>query len=295
MFSKLGVFAKCIEAVIIVSIFSVVSGCTDESSTAIKDGKAVAEIKSEAMVQSPAEPTLAEQGVTILESPGSRPHEGEYLLVTRGMDLLYLFNANSSGEVDVLNELDKISGITTNGLGDSLLTELHNKYEFGDQFEKRKIAKEIELILNKNIAKVSGVRYLSVDVQGAISLGKYDFDRQGYVVSGGFDDEGSPNSPVPYNRSALSYDDAIRYKLSFLNSSKINFIHMPDEDSAKKVSEYQKQNNVSFRIYGYLQSVAEDKSNHYAPRYVVIKAQKVEVASSMYDENPRQVFAVMDL
>jgi hypothetical protein len=295
MSSKLGVFRKCIVAAINISIVAFISGCSDESSNSHEDNKPVVEIKPEAMPQIPAEPTLADQGVTVLESPELPPHGVDYYLIANGMDLLYLFNANAPGVVDILKELDKISGITTNGLGDEQLTKLHAKYESGDQFEKRKIAKEIEPVLIKKITDVSGVRYLSVDVQSAISLGKYDFDRHGYVINNGVAEENGQDSPVPYNRSALSYNDAIRYKLSFLNTSNMNFIHMPDEDAAKKVNEYQKQNAVSFRVYGYLQSVAEDRSDSYNVRYVVIKAQKIEVASSIYDENPRQVFASIDL
>ena len=99
---------------------------------------------------------------------------------------------------------------------------------------------------------------------------------------------------MPYTRRALGFNDAIRYKLSFLNLGKIEYAKVP-EDIARKINEYKKQNSTSMRIYGYLHSIAEDKADSYHQRYSVIDIQKIEVASSTLDERARQVFTTVEL
>lgn len=115
------------------------------------------------------------------------------------------------------------------------------------------------------------------------------------MVTNSLADENGIESLTPYKRTSIAYDDSIKYKLSFIGTTKFNFVPMLDESAARIVNECTKLNDVSFRIYGYVHSMVEENNNSYNIRHVVIKAQKIEMASSIYNEGPRQVFASVEL
>lgn len=94
----------------------------------------------------------------------------------------------------------------------------------------------IALWPNHKSASISTVKHFSVDVQGAIGLGDYDFDKQGYVVTNSLADENGIESLTPYKRTSIAYDDSIKYKLSFIGTTKFNFVPMLDESAARIVN-----------------------------------------------------------
>jgi hypothetical protein len=275
----------------------ILAGCSDDEP---KNGNEVetsaAEVNSETSAPTPVASSpsvlLAEQGITLISAPEAPITDGEYYEIARGMNLLYLFGANAPGGIEVSNTLNNIYA-TTDDLGDPELAGLVNNYRRGDQFAKRDVADKMVPILKSKISKASGIKYVVVDIQGALNLGDYDFDRQGFKINNNLKDSGEVGS-TPYNRNAVSYGDVTHYYLSFVNSSDLNIFPMP-EDAARKINEYLKQNNEEFRLYGYIHSVAQDKNDSYNRRYVVMKIQKVELSSSGASDSPRQVFGSVDL
>ncbi len=295
MIENIGALKKCSMATIFLSAGLLISGCSDEEQTKHNESTNSAEVVSDAKPKvKPAEPvlpSLEEQGVTVLSQPKEPAKDSDYYKISRGMDLLYLFGANSPSGVDVRASIDNIYTVYGEQSNDQL-TQLLGKYQNGDQFVKNDVSKQIEPILKENISKLSGTKYVVADVQGPLSLGEYDFDRQGFTLHNGLKDPAEGDSSVPYERPALSFNDVIRYKLSFINSSDLNFIKVPEE-LARKINEYMKQGGVNFRFYGYLQSVAEDKASN--QRYVVVKIQKVELTTSIYSDGPQEVLTSFSL
>lgn len=279
------------------SVLAAIQGCSDET-TAVKDkpqAAAVAAPVAEAAAPAPAAPTLAEQGVTVLPAPAALSGSDEYYQIKSGMDLLRLYNANLNEPVVVAQEMESIAFVPGIYQGNKQLEDAIQKYTgSSDQFEKKDLAGQIGPLLNEAVSQLKGVRYVAYDVEGAINLGDYDFERQAFKVNNSLATKENEADLVPYTRRALGFNDAIRYKLSFLNLGKIEYVKVP-EDIARKINEYKKQNSTSMRIYGYLHSIAEDKADSYHQRYSVVDIQKIEVASSTLDERARQVFTTVEL
>ncbi|WP_124135317.1 hypothetical protein [Pseudomonas aeruginosa] len=269
---------------------ALVSGCSDKEDPAAPKAAAQAGVSKEVKQAPPVSPSLADQGVTILPAPSSPA--GDYHQINRGLDLLYIYGANAAGGFDVSAEVDKIYAINDD-LGDKKLADLVNKYRDGDQFAKRDVAKQIEPALKEKISKAASIRYVSVETQGNVSLGKYDFEKQGFLISNSLKNKPGEDSSTPFSRDAIHYSDVIGYRLSFINASDLNIFKVP-ESSAREISEYSKLHNVGFRLYGYVQSVAEDKldSNHI--KYVVVKITKAELISDIYDA-PVKTLATIEL
>ncbi|HCL3482669.1 hypothetical protein ACOAN3_14720 [Pseudomonas aeruginosa] len=279
-------FSKITTVAAFISAGLLMSGCSDKEKPENPKPTAAAEIKPEVKAVTPATPSLAERGVTLVDPPASPAKDIDFYRVSTGLDVLYLFGANAPGGVDLKSAIGHI--YTNYGdLSDKKLDALVKKYNDGDQFVKNDTAKEIGPVLQENAAKLSGKKYVVTDVQGPLSLGAYDFERHGYIVTNALKDKAGEDGTVPYSRPALRYSDVIGYKLSFINAFELSFIEMP-EDSARKLNEYMKQGNLNFRLYGYLQSVAEDKSED--QRYVVMKIQKVELTSSTDSGDTPEVF-----
>jgi len=277
-------------AISIVFAGALLSGCSDKEEPTAPKGTAQVEAQKEVKQAPSASPSLSDQGVTVLPAPSSPA--GDYHQITRGLDLLYIYGANVAGGFDTSAEVDKIYAINDD-LGDKKLAELVNKYRDGDQFAKRDVAKQIEPALEEKISKAASIRYVSVETQGNISIGKYDFEKQGFLISNSLKSKPGEDNSVPFSRDAINYSDVIGYRLSFINASDLNFLNVP-ESSAREISEYSKLHNVGFRLYGYVQSVAEDKldSNHL--KYVVVKITKAELISDIYDE-PVKTLATIEL
>lgn len=298
MSANVGLLTKFVAITVFAGIF--ISGCSDKEES--EHGKDAAKAEINAATESkpkqiapvaPAAPSLADQGVTVLPVPSSPANDGDYYKINRGMDLLYLYGTNVVGGLDIATAITKIYA-TTDDLGDQKLAGLIEQYTNGDEFAKRDTAKQIEPILKENISKAASIKYLTVDIQGPINLGEYDFDKQGFAVNNSLGNKPEEDGAVPFHRDALSYSDVLGYKLSFINASDFNLFKIP-EDVARKVNEYRKSAGVGFRIYGYIQSVAEDKDDSYHQKYVVMKITKVELISSIYNDGPQKVFASVEL
>lgn len=291
MSSSLLSMAKFVGALILFS--AMVSGCSDETVVSNEEKTVVkAESKINLEDERLAPPSLREQGVTLLSAPSDTA--GDYHKISSGMDLLYLFASNTIDDFDAEAAIEKIYP-SSNAQGDSELASLMDAYRGGDQFTKRDLAKQIVPLLREKVSQFSGVSYVMVDMPSAINLGRYDFERQGFVTNNSLSGEPEADNTVPYKRDSIRYSDVVGYKLSFVNAGELDFIGIP-EDAAREISKYDGgySHNVNFRFYGFVHSVAENKLDDYPTKYVVMKITKVELVSNLLND-PVRVLATVDL
>lgn len=288
---KCGRFAGIVSYLVLSGFM--MSGCSDENG-ANGENKIAAEATPPSVAKNevPAIPSLMERGVSVLpEPPGP---EGNYYKMNSGMDLLYLFAHHSAKGFDAEAAINKIYPSNSDQMEEGLVG-LIEKYKSGDEFTKRDLAKQISPILIENASKFSSVSYVTVDIASAINLGRYDFDRQGFVTNNSLGGEPGADNEVPYTRGTIRFSDVPDYKLSFINAAELDLIKIP-ENVARDISQYDDRHvhNVNFRFYGFVHSVAEDKTADYRLKYVVMKITKVELVSNLRSD-PVKVLATVNL
>lgn len=273
-----------------------ITGCSDED--ALKQGANLA-ANTESQNQevppflaTPVKPSLADLGVRLLPKTGS--FNGDYYKITRGMDLLYFYANNSNGELDTAAIVEKVYPISDD-LGDKKLASLIDQHRDGDQFSKRDTIKLIEPILNDKISRVSGIRNVTIDISSGLSLGDYDFERQGFLTNNSFKDESHEENSTPYKRGSIRFPDVIDHKLSIINASDFDLIKIP-EDAAREISQYNGKysSNVNFKLYGFIHSIAQDKNDSYKIKYVVMQVTKIDLVSNLLND-PVRTLATVEL
>ncbi|MDE2148774.1 MAG: DUF4852 domain-containing protein [Gammaproteobacteria bacterium] len=154
--------------------------------------------------------------------------EGSYVTLTRGAQLMFLYEAFSGLPPDY----------------ERMATELSSEYRgTSDSFRKHDLLEALKVRYSAAIGQAKAHPYVIWEDNDS-GLQAYDFDRKGFAL----------NNPLFHDGGYGYMNDLGGFRLNFTNGSAAGFIPMADQNLARRIESIRVHRGIPMKIYAFVQS-----------------------------------------